>query len=94
MALGFLSPSCLTDVRIRKDHKGPFTNKLPNKPCSGRRLRFQKEGHCIVKLETIIKRSASMSWQVVTPQLMGRGVRRLRSKTKFGHVGLDIEQGG
>ncbi len=30
-----------------------------------------------MKLASLIKRSAPMSWQVVTPQLMGRAVSRL-----------------
>jgi hypothetical protein len=38
-------------------------------------LAFQKEGHGIVKLAHFINRSAPVSWQVVTPQLMRRAAR-------------------
>ncbi len=47
-----------------------------NKPMQLAALSFQKEGHCIVKLARIIKRSTLHSWRVVTPQLMGRAVRQ------------------
>lgn len=39
-------------------------------------LVFNKEGHCIVKLVRFIKRSEPISWQAITPQLMGRAVGR------------------
>ena len=45
---------------------------------------FQKEGHCIVKLANIIKRSVSVSWQVVTLQLMGRAVRPRQRQPRMG----------
>ncbi len=46
-----------------------------NKPMQQTALRFQKEGHCIVKLAANISRFASSSWRVVAPLLMGRAVR-------------------
>jgi len=54
----------------------PSLRQPSNTPMQQTALRFQKEGHCIVKLVTFVKRSASSSWGVVTPQLMGRAVRR------------------
>ena len=45
------------------------------KPMQQTALSFSKEGHCIVTLVRIVKRSILVSWRVVTPQLMGRAVR-------------------
>ena len=44
-------------------------------PCTCRALAFQKEGHHVVKLARIMKRSMPVSWRVLTPQLMGRAVK-------------------
>ena len=48
----------------------------PNKPMQQTARVFEKEGRCIVKLGNVVKRSATTSWQVITPQLMGRAVRQ------------------
>jgi hypothetical protein len=52
-------------------------------------LAFQKEGHWIVKLASFINGSATLNWQVITPQLMGRAVIRLG----FSWLGGRIEMG-
>ncbi len=52
------------------------------KPMQLPALRFQKEGHRIVELAIFIKRSRVSSWQVITPQLMGRAVRRHSKEEK------------
>lgn len=39
-------------------------------------LSFSKEGHCIVELARLVKRSIPTSWQVITQQVMGRSVKR------------------
>ena len=46
------------------------------KPMQLPALAFPKEGHWIVKLASFINGSATLSWQVITPQLMGRAVRQ------------------
>ena len=53
----------------------PDVDSPSNKPCNSRRA-FQKEGHCVVKLETLVGQMTSSSWRVITPQLMGRFVRQ------------------
>ncbi len=71
-------PSAATAALCFPSERTPGEHFLgTSSPRSRRRYRFQKEGHCIVKLVSDIKRSSSVSWRVITPQLMGRAVRRL-----------------
>ncbi len=44
------------------------------KPMQLTALSFSKEGHRIVSLASFVKRSKPSSWQLITPQLMGRAV--------------------
>ena len=47
-----------------------------DKPMQLTALSFSKEGHRIVKLVSLIKRSTPRSWPVITPQLIGGAVRQ------------------
>ncbi len=56
------------------------------RPYSRRRSRFQKEGPSTVKLGSVIKRSVSTRWEVITPQLMGRAAIRPKGAKKKWHM--------
>ena len=62
------------------------------KPMQQTALSFSTEGHRIVALVTFAARSESISWEVITPQLIGRAVRQ--QSCVVGTVGLGVYESG